>query len=45
MAARICRLWYYEQKYDRDKLEKYRIEQLVTFYDLNAFDQETSMNW
>jgi hypothetical protein len=45
MVARICRLWYYEQKYDRDKLEKYIIEQLATLYDLDAFDQQANMNW
>jgi hypothetical protein len=44
MTTKICRLWYYEQKYDRDKLEKYRMEQLVKLYDSNAFDQETNMN-
>lgn len=45
MATRIYRLWYYEQKYDKDKLEKYRINQLATLYDSNAFDKKTNMNW
>jgi len=45
MATKIYRLWYYEQKYDKNKLEKYKMEQLVKLYDSNAFDQEANMNW
>ncbi len=45
MAARIYSLWYYDQKYDKNKLEKYRIEQLATFYGSDAFDQEINMKW